>query len=205
MSITVRSFLKSVVLLGTALSFTLAPMRAVQAAAPTAEPSSPEMFEAYWRWQLTGQDPDTALNGDVYFLKLPVSTPNKPGVVKPITLQSGTKVYLPIIAYIGSGYTNGTPDDLPIPDSEFLNTYSATVTFDGNTIVTPFQRYYVSPVYFNPRIEHSTPAYGAKISIFAQGIAFLSSPLASGTHTITNKVFKNGSVMFDNQWTLVVP
>jgi hypothetical protein len=180
-----------------------------------------EWQTAYWRWFLgSDQDPDQSMVGNVKLMPNPdqdvsgAGTPEDPVLVigeLAITLRPGTPFVLPLIAFIGERYNDGTPDDDPAMYAGRLGDVSLNLTIDGRTVVSDANKaaFHVPTVTFDPIVIYPEPTdYGAVAAIWFHGVAIVSPPLSVGQHVIrldgTDVVPGVFSVIFRNTWYVTV-
>lgn len=176
----------------------------------------------YLTWLLGGDPVDHI--GQVRFLPLPQGTPQGENPVIFVgelatTLDPGAPFVLPIFAWIGESYDNGSADE-PLP-SDWFTTMTVTVTLDGQPLLDSSTAA-LTPYYFGPQAFQSPIPYAepqprgdtngdgepdlfALAMIWGQGIGFVYPPLSIGQHTLTlyaeNAAFGFG---YDNTWQITV-
>lgn len=221
----------SVVLAVVATALWTAPVEAVNTGAPRIAPpvshafgkTYPEWFSTYWRWFYgTAQNPAQGVVGHVQLMPQPVGTqvggtwtPIDPAVyvgALSINLRPGTPFVLPLLGLVGERYEGypTVPDDDP---AFYANaTYSAKLTIDGKTIVSPANQaaYFLPVTFFDPIVEYpgGPTSYGSVAAIWFEGIGIVSPPLPVGVHVIhldaTLIVPSVFGVTYDNTWTVTV-
>ena len=103
-----------------------------------------------------------------------------------ITLASGTPFVLPLFAWIGERYEDGS-EDPTIPDDELIALIHPNLTIDGKTIMSDDNKvaFYIGPTWFDQPIMYPEPdEYGAFAAIWFQGFGIVSQPLSVGEHVI---------------------
>jgi hypothetical protein len=140
-----------------------------------------------------------------------------------VNLKTGTPFMLPIAAWYGESYINGTPsDDAPLDKSVFTGS-DVLIQLDGSTLINSnvddLSRWYFGPNYFDPPIVYSQPtAYGSISANFVQGLGMTNHPLSKGVHHMSLKseviafvpnysgrgVPLDVGVKFENTWTITV-
>jgi len=171
-------------------------------------------IEVYERWAFGELAVPIDENGnavvDRHVVLMPI--PNTPGDGTPghidVTLDAGQAFVLPLWAFLGTDYTDGTPPD-PLLDVSIFQTLNITFQIDGVTVIdqTNVLNFY-SAFFFNPPI----PIIGfppINSIIWFQGIGIVYHPLSVGTHTLqldavnTQPVF-GGFFEYHNTWTVTV-
>jgi hypothetical protein len=182
-----------------------------------------EWLEIYWTWSY-GFGPASGTVGKVMLLPMP-STSKQAGtgtVADPqifvghadLTLPPGTPFVLPVCAWLGEAYQDGSMD--PALPADWLGRYyGAEVTLDGKPILTNLKDYYVAPTKFEPPLLYSEPTDYGSIGIgFFQSAGFVSTPLNTGVHHMTvrawflvpadNGMIPESGFIFENSWTITV-
>jgi len=167
---------------------------------PQARPygkSLTEWISLYWRWILTGSNPDESKIGRVQLMPIPngelisgSGTPEDPALYRgqlEITIPVGTPLVLPQFAWIGERYNNGSPDDAPIADDILLAGVSTTFTINDRPVITDANKeaYYIPVTPFDPIVEYAAPTdYGSVGAVFFQGVGTVIRALPEGVHRI---------------------
>lgn len=169
-------------------------------------------MKAYWTWLLSGTG-DAKLQ-DRAFLPMPQGVDNGSGVwvgQADAALETADGFVLPLLAWTGETYNNGTPDDdpnvAPLHD-EFVAT-TLLVTLDGLPIIDgangldPF--YYPAETFDSPIMYPAPSSYGSTGAIWVKGLGFLHTPLAIGAHTLHLAETNVGlNQAYDNTWNISV-
>ncbi len=177
-----------------------------------------EWLTVYWRWMFEGGEGKV---GNVQLMPLPAGeyvggdgSQGDPEVYVgelDITIEAGTAFVIPLFAWIGEEYVDGSQDE-PIPDDVFLAEWvQPLLTIDGETIVSEENKaaFYVGQTWFDPAIEYPEPSpYGSVAAIWFQGIGIVSKPLPEGEHVI--HLYEPFSIygfffgVYDNTWNITV-
>jgi hypothetical protein len=139
-----------------------------------------------------------------------------------LALAPGTKFMLPIAAWYGESYNNGTPDDAPLSASVFTGSH-VLIQLDGSTLIDSskddLSQWYFGPNSFVPPIVYSAPTdYGSISANFVQGLGMTSRPLSRGVHHLSLKseviafvpnyhgpgADLDVGVKYENTWTITV-
>ncbi len=153
-----------------------------------------EWLTIYWEWLIGGGEDKV---GKVQFMPMPAGeyaggsgeAPDDPIVFAgelDITIEAGTPFVLPLFAWIGERYEDGS-EDPPIADEDLIDLIHPNLTIDGETIVSDDNKeaYYVGPTWFDRAIEYPEPTeYGSVAAIWHQGFGIVSLPLSEGEHVI---------------------
>ncbi len=186
-----------------------------------------EWSEVYWRWFLTGADPEEAVLGRTMLLPMPAGeyvsgswTPDDPALLVgsvDVVLGLGTSFTIPQFAWISETYDPalGYPDDTPIPDDMMLACVSPRLTLDGALIMSDGNKdeFYVGATYFDPIIMYSEPTeYGSIGAIAFQGCSAVFPPLPPGEHVlhlyepyvVDDVMGFTFGVIYNNTWNITV-
>jgi hypothetical protein len=156
-----------------------------------------EWLTIYWRWMFEGGEGKV---GNVQLMPMPAGditggtgTVDDPLVITgelDITIEAGTPFVLPLFAWIGERYEDGS-EDPPIPDEDLIALIHPNLTIDGETIVSDDNKeaFYVGPTWFEPAIMYPEPPEPPEPSdsvaaIWHQGFGIVSLPLSEGEHVI---------------------
>jgi hypothetical protein len=170
-------------------------------------------MKQYWTWTISGTG--TGRSGDMAYLPLPNATdPDGDGTftgVLDTTLAAADGFVLPMLAWVGERYDDGTPDDdrTHFSEADFAAT-TVTVTLDGTKIIDsaagPINDYYYGPLDFDAPIVYPAPSdYHSIAAIWVQGIGFLHAKLTAGVHTL--HLQEHNAAMglgYDNTWNITV-
>lgn len=179
-------------------------------------------LKTYWVWYYSSQ-PDSGQVGKVVLLPLPEVqasendfTYEDPGTLSghaDVTIKAGTSFVLPLIAWTGEIYTDGSQDD-PLPDALFGDPsfISGNAWLDGKPVITDanVRSYYVPQTFFDQVIYYGEPTdYGSIGVVWFQSIGFVCDPLPVGTHQV--RLRSTGlipdldvGVIYENSWTITV-
>jgi hypothetical protein len=178
-----------------------------------------EWMVRYFEWML-GVGPNGG-NG-LTFLPLPAGeyvsgsfTLDDPGILEgdlELTVKPGQSFMIPITAWLGESYLDGSVDD-PVPDASWkLGDFH--VTIDGRTVVAKAagesSPYYVPLTYFSEPIVYDEPSsYGSVAAHWVQGFGFVHSPLNPGRHVMKlHSLFLAENyglgVQYENTWIINV-
>jgi hypothetical protein len=139
-----------------------------------------------------------------------------------VALTPGTPFFLPIAAWFGETYNDGTPANAPLSESVFTGSH-VLIKLDGSALidsnVDDLSRWYFGPNFFDPPIVYSAPTPAHAISaIFVQGLGMTNHPLSRGVHSLSLKseviasvpdyfgvgVPLDVGVKFENTWTITI-
>lgn len=145
-----------------------------------------EWMELHLRWLENGQDPNARV-GKVAFLPIIGESPFV------VTVEPGTPLVLPVVAWLGESETDLLPDEwFGDPNHVF-----GEVMLDGVPVLEPNANYYVGPSDLDP------PLFGLYYNY--QALVFVTTPLSPGQHQITlHSEFVDFGVAFDNIWLITV-
>lgn len=183
-----------------------------------------QWFKSYFQWYHTGSKPQRYISHGVRFLPTPQPAaipvdPNNPypgltwlGGTLDVSIKENQYLLIPLSAWNGERYNNGSPDDAPsiLLDNDIFNGTTVTVTVDSKPFFSgtaqQLSTYHFGPVYFDQPITYSKPtAYGAVATIWEEGTGLLYPPLPEGRHTLEilaiTPVF---GLAFDNKWNITV-
>ena len=175
-----------------------------------------EWQDTYFRW-FAGElniPPDANGNSAVRNIVL-MPLPNAPGDGTPghldVTLAPGQGFTLPLLFFLGTSYTDGTPND-PLVDRSFFETLDITVKVAGVTVVNNANKMnYYSEFFFAPAIPINSPPINSVI--WCEDLGLVHGPLSVGTHTIKVDVkstqalppnFGGTILEHHNTWTVTV-
>jgi hypothetical protein len=198
--------------------------RIIPAASDAYGKTYPEWFSIYWRWSLgTAQDPTQSTVGRVQLMPQPPEefvsgsgTPEDPAVFvgqMALTLRPGTPFALPLLGLYGERYAGypAVPDDDPALFTHLLDTFSASLTIDGKTIISDANQaaFYLPATFLDPIVTYPEPtSYGSVAAVWFQGINILSPPLPVGEHVIhldgTGIVPGFFGTVYHNTWIVTV-
>jgi hypothetical protein len=179
-------------------------------------------LKTYWTWWLAGE-PESGKVGRVMLLPLPSGTADDGAGTfdDPVTLtghldiqmKPGTPFVLPVVAWIGEMYEDGSVDPEG-PDYLFgkRGFISGRVWIDGQPVITDWnvRRFYVPRTDFDEVIMYPEPtSYGAIGAVYTQSIGFVCGPLPVGVHHIQlvstfNVPDFNIGVTYKNTWRIRV-
>src|SRR4051795_1896909 len=121
-----------------------------------------EWMTAYFVWSFSGAPADQAQQGRVRFVPLPAADGSGTPAHLDLDVKPGTTLFLPLAAFIGEEYLNGT-SDLPA-EPEWL---TAELTIDGRRVDTT--NAYVAPTDFDPPFVYDQPSdYGSRGALVGQ-------------------------------------
>lgn len=168
----------------------------------------------YWPWYYglaslaTDANGNAVVNGVVL-----MGLPDAPGDGTPghldVTLNHGQPFFLPLWTWLGTSYTDGTPDDPHVNISVF-QTLDISFQIDGATVLNGNNvMHYYSASDYNPAVALPPDFAPLAALIWHQGISIAHAPLRPGTHTMKLDI-KNLEPVFGaiteyhNTWTVTV-
>jgi hypothetical protein len=160
----------------------------------------------YWAWAFGTGYPDHS--GDVTFVEIPPTAVFDP-VSKmqfgetDVTLTKHESFFIPIFAFVGERYADGTPDDRPsVVDEDVFTDADVVVTLDGRRVVDgdDLDDLYVDTTYFHRPVAYPGPTPHASAAIWVKGLGFLHGPLSKGRHTLVFHVRSQWLFDYYDMW-----
>ena len=182
-------------------------------------------FKSYFQWYHTGSKPRKYVVDGVRYLPLPqpdsiAVDPTHPfpdlawfGGTVDISVKASQFLLVPVSAWNGESYKDGTPpDDLPsiLQDLDVFNGTDVTIKMDGKTVFSgtaaQLSKFHFGPVYFDQPIPYAHPtSYGAIAAIWEEGTGIFYRPHGVGPHTLEIVAITPVlGIAFDNIWNIKV-
>jgi hypothetical protein len=179
-----------------------------------------EWQKLYWTWAFGGPQDEPVVN--VRFLPLPSSSVEdyNPETklreligVQSVRIGPGQGFVLPVLAYGGESYADGSQDDPAFPDFSLFTEQRVLVTLDGRSIIDSeiddLNDFTFGPVFFDEPIEYAEPQERngrlAVALVWVKGIGFVHQPLPVGEHTLLLYAeLEEFGIAFRNTWNITV-
>lgn len=201
-----------------------APRQAARAAAGTPPGHSNAFGDSLADWQalwlawfvgdvdIPPDDNGNADVGHVALLPIPSAAGDGTPAGVDVTLDAGQAFVVPLWSTYGFSYSDGTPDDPPVPLDVF-KTLDLTLTIDGKTVVDHrnLTDYYSETLYPDPGLPLSFLPGDAVIEL--QSIGITHAPLSPGRHTMALDAvntqalppqYGGGFAEYHNTWDITV-